>query len=92
MYTVQFQKKLFSHADILLWLDGQNKLTYSIDIDNVMSFEMLHLNLYSCLHSAATMYMIHGRGFANLKSLCMNRKKSKKFQFFLKKLGKSKRD
>lgn len=36
MYSVEFQKRGLPHAHILLWLNGENKLTTTADIDRYM--------------------------------------------------------
>ena len=46
MYTVEFQKRGLLHAHILLWLNGENKLHTSRDIDKVISVELPHANIY----------------------------------------------
>ena len=46
MYTMEFQKRGLPHAQILLWLDGEKKLTTPTDIDGVISAELPHADLY----------------------------------------------
>ncbi|KAK7354399.1 hypothetical protein VNO80_19860 [Phaseolus coccineus] len=80
MYTIEFQKRGLPHAHILLWLDGSNKLHNTTDIDNVISAELPHPNLYPKLFKVVTSYMIHGPcGVAKLNLPCMKQGKCSKF-------------
>jgi len=80
MYTIEFQKRGLPHACILLWLDGSNKMHNATDIDNVISAELPHPNLYPKLFKVVTSYMIHGPcGVAKLNSSCMKQGKCSKF-------------
>jgi len=73
MYIVEFQKRGLSHAHILLWLDGEKKLTTPTDIDGVISTEFPHADLYPKFSKAVATYMIHGPcGAAQFTSPSMN--------------------
>ncbi|XP_027903668.1 uncharacterized protein LOC114163562 [Vigna unguiculata] len=56
----EFQKRGLPHAHILLWLDGENKLKNSTDIDKVISAELPNADLYPKLEKVVSSYMIHG--------------------------------
>ncbi|CAJ2651910.1 unnamed protein product [Trifolium pratense] len=58
---------------MLLWLDGEHKITSGPDIDKLISAEIPHPKLYPKLHDAVASYMMHGPcGKSNLSSPCIN--------------------
>jgi len=78
MYTVEFQKRGLPH--ILLWLNGENKLQTSRDIDRVISTELPHADIYTKISKAVLGYMIHGPcGATRFKSPCMKEGRCSKF-------------
>jgi len=61
-------------------LDGEKKLTTPIDIDEVISAELPHADLYPKLSKAVATYMIHGSCRATrFTSPCMNNGRCSKF-------------
>ena len=60
MYTIEFQKRGLPHAQILLWLSDSNKLENAKHIDEVISAELPHPDLYPKLSKVVKTYMIHG--------------------------------
>ena len=80
MYTVEFQKRGLPHAHILLWLSDSNKLENAKHIDQVISAELPHPDLYPKLSKAVQTYMIHGPcGAARFNSPCMKEGRCSKF-------------
>ena len=72
MYTVEFQKRGLPHAHILLWLSDLNKLENAKHIDQVISAELPHPDLYPKLSKVVQTYMIHGPcGASRFNSPCM---------------------
>lgn len=72
MYTVEFQKRGLPHAHILLWLNAENKLTSTDQIDQLISAELPDPNLYPRLFNVVSTFMVHGPcGRANNHSPCM---------------------
>ena len=69
MYSVEWQKRRFSHAHILIWL--HDKIT-SNEIDDVISPEIPNENVDKWLYDIVVKNMIHGPYSAlNEKSPCM---------------------
>jgi len=80
MYTVEFQKRGLPHAHILLWLSDLNKLENAKHIDQVISAELPHPDLYPKLSKVVQTYMIHGPcGAARFNSPCMKKGRCSKF-------------
>ena len=80
MYTVEFQKRGLPHAHILLWLSDSNNLENAKHIDQFISAELPHPDLYPKLSKAVQTYMIHGPcGAARFNSPCMKEGRCSKF-------------
>ena len=80
MYTVEFQKRGLPHAHILLWLSDSNKLENAKHIDQVISAELPHPDLYPKLSKVVQTYMIHGPcGATRFNSPCMKEGRCSKF-------------
>jgi len=80
MYTVEFQKRGMPHAHILLWLSDSNKLENEKHIDQVISVELPHPDLYPKLSRVVQTYMIDGLcKAARFNSPCMKEGKCSKF-------------
>ncbi|XP_072062019.1 uncharacterized protein [Arachis hypogaea] len=65
IYTVKFQKRDLPHAHILLWLNGDHKITTTTQIDRLISSELPDPVRHPKLFRAVSTYMIHG------PTLCM---------------------
>ena len=80
MYIVEFQKRGLPHTHILLWLSDSNKLENAKHIDQVISAELPHPDLYPKLSKVVKTYMIHGPcGAARFNSPCMKEGQCSKF-------------
>lgn len=80
MYTIEFQKRGFPHAHVLLWLNGSDKLVTTDDISRHISAELPDPLLYPNLSRVVSNFMIHGPcGTANTKSPCMKDGRCGKF-------------
>jgi len=77
---MEFQKRGVPHAHILLWLNGENKLQTTRDIDRVISAKLLDANIYPKISKVVSSYMIHGPcGLARFKSPCTKEGRRSKF-------------
>jgi len=80
MYTVEFHKRGLPHAHILLWLSDSKKLENAKHVEEVISAELPHPDLYPKLSKAIKTYKIHGPcGAARFNSPCMKEGRCSKF-------------
>ncbi|KAG5023171.1 hypothetical protein JHK82_019074 [Glycine max] len=72
IYTIEWQKRGFPHAHILIFLHPSNKLPNPDDIDQMISAEIPDKQTQAQLFEIVSNHMMHGPcGFANKKSPCM---------------------
>lgn len=80
VYTVEFQKRGFPHANIVLWLADLDNILTPEDIDEIMCAKIPDKETDSIGYTAVSQLMIHGpSGNANPKCPCMIRGKSSKY-------------
>lgn len=76
-YVIEFQKRGFPHAHILLWLHKDFKIRNSADVDQLVCAEIPDPNKHQKLYQIIKNHMIHGPyGSQNPKSPCMDRTKN----------------
>ena len=72
VYTIEFQKRGFPHAHILLFLDPKDKCPSPIDIDIIIMAEIPDLDDDLVANEAVKQFIMHGPcGSTKLKSPCM---------------------
>ena len=72
VYTIEFQKRGFPHAHILLFLDPKDKCPSPIDIDIIIMAEIPDLDDDPIANEAVKQFIMHGPcGSTKLKSPCM---------------------
>ncbi|KAL2998223.1 hypothetical protein AAZX31_09G086000 [Glycine max] len=72
VYTIEWQKKGFPHAHILILLHPSNKYPNPEDIDNIISTEIPNKDTHLELYELITKHMIHGPcGLPNMRAPCM---------------------
>ncbi|GBN63095.1 hypothetical protein AVEN_138096-1 [Araneus ventricosus] len=72
IYVIEFKKRGFPHAHILLTLDSESKIRTKDDIDKFVSAELPDPCTDLRLFQIATKCMVHGPcGTINIKSPCM---------------------
>ncbi|KAL6576603.1 hypothetical protein OROMI_010879 [Orobanche minor] len=80
VYTVEFQKRGLPHAHILLFLAAKDRFPTGVDIDTIISAEILDVNIYPAYYVALGNFMIHGPcGVANKNAPCMSENECTKF-------------
>lgn len=80
IYTIEFQKRGFPHAHILIFLHPSNKYPRPKDIDKIIIAEVLNHLKDLKLYNLVKTHMVHGHcGFANLSSPCMKNVKCSKY-------------
>lgn len=74
VYTVEFQNRYLSHAHIVLWVVGEDKLITLEDIDQVISAELPDERVDVVGYKTVSQFMMHGPcGAANPKCPCMSK-------------------
>ena len=73
-YVIEFQKRGFPHAHILLWLRKDCKIRNSEEVDRLVCAEIPNPKTCPKLYEIIQKHMIHGPcGSQNKKSPCMDR-------------------
>ena len=80
MYTIEFQKRGFPHAHILIFLHPQSKYPAPSDIDNIICAEIPDPIVHPKLYNLVKANMVHGSyGVSRMKSPCMKNAKCTKY-------------
>lgn len=80
MYTIELQKRVLSHTQILIFLHPQSKYPTPADIDRIIFAEIPDLELHPTLYNLVKAHMAHGPcGLLRESSLCMKNKKCSKY-------------
>ncbi|XP_026451721.1 uncharacterized protein LOC113352060 [Papaver somniferum] len=81
IYTVEFQKRGFPHAHIILWLKPEDKPKTAAHVDSIIQAEFPDPEKDRVGYDAVCQYMLHGPcGAVKPNSPCMHHKKcSKKY-------------
>ncbi|KAF7835659.1 putative PIF1 DNA helicase/replication protein A1-like protein [Senna tora] len=78
IYIIEFQKRGFPHAHILIWLNAYDKLSTTTQIDNVISAAIPNPDIDPQLYEAIKSFMIHKPCGHDRKSSCMGSNKCSK--------------
>ena len=72
VYIVEYQNRGLPHAHILLFLHHDDKHPTTVEIDRIISAEILDLNEETLVYEAVKQYMVHGPcGSINSGAGCM---------------------
>lgn len=69
MYTIEFQKRGFPYAHMIIFLHPSNKYPTTIDIDRIISAEIPNVETDPELYNLVRSHMIHGP-CGNVTYLC----------------------
>ena len=74
IYVIEFQKRGLPHMHMLLFVDQNNKIYNSDDVDKIISADIPDKEQYSRLYGIVKQFMIYGPcGKDNMTSPCMDR-------------------
>ena len=80
MYTIEFQKRGFPHAHILIFLHPQSKYPAPSNIDNIICAEIPDPIVHPKLYNLVKANMMHGPcGLSQMNSPCMKNGKCTKY-------------
>lgn len=80
MYTIEFQKRGFTHAHILIFLHPQRKYATPSDINKVICAEIPEPLMHPALYNLVKAQMMHGLcALSQMTYPCMKNKKCSKY-------------
>lgn len=80
MYTIEFQKRGFPHAHILIFFHPKSKYPTPSDINNIICVEIPDPIIHSALYNLVKAHMMHGPcGLSRMTSPCMKNRKCSKY-------------